>query len=322
MIVYRAYRNGDPPALWRLWQEQPRRGTYRPITTPFWFDHCVLSKSYFDHAGLIVALDGDTPIGFAHAGFGPNTDGSALDPRVGTTSVVCVAPHPRKAEISRQLLTMTEAYLRVRGARQLGFGPLRPVDPFYLGLLDVSCSPGVLASDGETLARLAECGYREIDRHLILRRTLHDFRAPMDRQQAQLKRNYNVEFTQDPPAENWWEACTLGQLERTLFTVHKRGGAATIASASFWDAPDFGPPTLQPTGLLNITLTDDAAREGLGVLLLGEALKTFHTQGSTVVETQISRQDSRSAELLLRLGFQEIDQAVVLAKDASAADAV
>ena len=322
MIDYRAFRNGDPPALWRLWQGHPPRGVYRPVITPFLFDHCVLSKSYFDRAGLIVAIDGNTPIGFAHAGFGPNADGSALDTQVGTTSCVCLEPHAERTEIARQLLARTEAYLHGRGARQLHFGPLHPVDPFYVGLMDVSGSPGVLASDGDTLALLAEQGYRELDRHLILRRTLNDFRAPMDRQQAQLKRNFTVEFIQDPPAKTWWEAATLGQLERTLFTVQKRGGVATIASASFWDAPHFGPPTLQATGLLSLNIPADAARDGLGVMLLGEALKTLQTQGSTVVETQIRREDSRSAELLFRLGFQEIDQAIVLAKELSAADVV
>ena len=39
----------------------------------------VFSKPYFDRQGVIVAVDEGRVVGFAHAGFGPTADRSAID---------------------------------------------------------------------------------------------------------------------------------------------------------------------------------------------------------------------------------------------------
>ena len=81
MIRYRTFRNDDPPALTAIWNAAGLgRGAATPIS-PGLFDRDILAKPYFDPAGLIVAEDNETPIGFAHAGFGPNEDETEIDQR-------------------------------------------------------------------------------------------------------------------------------------------------------------------------------------------------------------------------------------------------
>ena len=78
MIRYRPFLNHDPPAIAEIWRSQPpQRGLVQPMS-PQLFEHLVLSKSYFDRFGLMLAVEGDHPIGFVHAGFGPSSKLSAI----------------------------------------------------------------------------------------------------------------------------------------------------------------------------------------------------------------------------------------------------
>ena len=74
MIGYRIFRNSDPPHLADIWRTHAgRRGLMQPMTAAL-LEELVLSKPYFDPQGLIVATDGNHPVGFAHAAFGPTED--------------------------------------------------------------------------------------------------------------------------------------------------------------------------------------------------------------------------------------------------------
>ena len=104
-LVYRLrpFLNSDPPLLAAIWRSQPpQRGLLQPVTAPL-LEYGVYSKMHFDRQGLIVALDGDVPVGFVHAGFGPSDDGLSLDTSLGTTLVLMVDPAHRETELADQL---------------------------------------------------------------------------------------------------------------------------------------------------------------------------------------------------------------------------
>src|SRR5437773_8684958 len=92
----RCFHNDDPPELAAIWNDAfTGRGTY-PLRSLGALERCVFSKPYFDPAGLIVALDDGTPVGFAHAGFGPNGDESALDQTRGVLCLIAVRSSHRR----------------------------------------------------------------------------------------------------------------------------------------------------------------------------------------------------------------------------------
>ena len=74
-------------------------------------------------------------------------------------------------------------------------------------------SPGVLESDTATRRLYESQGYAEVGRTLLFTLDLGTFRAPIDRQQMQHRRKMAVELKADPPARNWWEACTTSDFQ-------------------------------------------------------------------------------------------------------------
>ncbi len=66
--------------------------------TAMLLDRLVFSKPYFEQAGLIIATDNDRAIGFAHAGFGPVDDESALSTEIGSSILAVVRPTTTKLQ--------------------------------------------------------------------------------------------------------------------------------------------------------------------------------------------------------------------------------
>ena len=172
MLTYRTFRNSDPPVLTALWRSRAGQpGLLQPVS-PDLLEQLVFAKLYFDYGGLLLAWDDGQPVGFAHAGFGPNADESWTSTEAGVTCVVLVRPGCAEAEVAAGLLDRCEEYLRRRGAKALYGGGLYPLNPFYVGLYGGSELPGVLDSDAIAREAFAARGYREVERTTILRREL------------------------------------------------------------------------------------------------------------------------------------------------------
>jgi ribosomal protein S18 acetylase RimI-like enzyme len=315
LIRYRPFRNSDPPGLAAIWRTQPpERGLVQPMSADL-FEQLVLAKPYFENAGLIVAVDDDLPVGFAHAAFGPREDEQGLSTELGTTCLVMVRANYQRRGIGAELLTHSEAYLRGRGAKVLYAGGIRPLNAFYLGLYGGSELPGVLDSDSKAQCLFKSQGYREIDRCLVFHRTLAGFRPPVDRQQMQVRRRCLFEVVEDPPAKTWWEACTYGGFERTRFELKARTEGTLLASALVWNieplASSWG---VHAGGLLDVAVDPAHQREGLATFLLSEAFRHLQTQSISLVEVQTMRQNAAAIGLYRKLGFEEIDQGAVYRK--------
>lgn len=314
-IELRPFRNSDPPAIVEIWRSQPaQRGLTQPLTVAQ-LETFVLSKPYFDAAGMIVACEAGQPIGFVHAGFGARGDESGIDRQLGTTYMLQVRPAHRQTGTPALLLAAAEEYLAACGAEVLYAGGIRPLNAYYLGLYGGSELPGVLDSDllGQELFR--SHGYREIDRVIVHQRELHTFRAPIDRKQMQHRRNLVVQATFDPPGKTWWEACTYGCFERKRFDLAPRTGGATLASAMFWTMEPLGHAWgLHAVGLTDLQVAAPQRRQGMAAFLLGEAFKQLQDEGIAVVEVQTMRQNAAAMSLYAKLGFHIADQGAVLRK--------
>jgi GNAT superfamily N-acetyltransferase len=315
MLTYRTFRNADPPVLSSLWRSRAGQpGLLQPVS-PDLLEQLVFAKLYFDYAGLVLAYDDGQPVGFAHAGFGPNAAANWICTDVGVTCMVLVRPDCAEAEVAAGLLDRCEDYLRRRGATVFYGGGVQPLNPFYVGLYGGSELPGILDTDTVTRQALAARGYEEVDRRAVLRRELDGTESPMDRRQMQVRRQMIVEVTSDAPTRTWWEACTIGEFELTRFDLVPRSGGPTVATATFRSMEAGGTVGVGRTaGLVALNVDEAYRRRGLALFLLSDVFRQFIRQGITHVEVQTRAANTSALGTFLKLGFQQTDQGGVWKK--------
>lgn len=323
MIEYRPFRNTDPPALCEIWRNQPPlRARFQPMTTVV-FEDIVLSKPFFERAGLIVAAEDQRAVGFVHAGLGPTPDGKQLDSEFGATCMLMVAHHPERTAIAEQLLRLSEAYLATHGTRSCYGGGMACIAPFYNGLYGGCSVPGIVASDTQLVSLYQSAGYVEQGRRLILQRSLAGFRPAVDRQQIQYRRGHDIEVQADPPPRSWWEACVTAHMDLTAYRMRPRNGGAALGTAVFWNmeplASSWG---VHARGLWQLDIPAGPDQDALAVFVLGEALRLAGQEGVTLIEAHVADSDASLKQVLIgKLGFQVLEEAIVFRKDLDASQA-
>jgi GNAT superfamily N-acetyltransferase len=274
----------------------------------------VLSKPTFDRYGLIVAVDGDRVVGFAHAGFGPTPDGNSLSTERGVTSLVMVHADA-DAQVPAQLLAHCEEYLRGRGAKTLYGGGSYPLSPFYYGLYGGSELSGVLDSDATGQHIFAEHGYQREKRSVVLHRELSSFRPIVDRQQMQIRRQTTLETIVDPPTTSWWEAVMFEPFERTRCYLVPRDGSRPPASVHFWNMETMSAALgVHAVGIVGLEVQDPRRRQGLAKYLLGEALRQLHAHGVALAEVHVPADNPAAQGLFAALGFTQVDGTTLYCK--------
>jgi predicted N-acetyltransferase YhbS len=316
LIRYRPFENWDPPALAEIWRTQPPfKGRMQAVTPPL-LEQYVLSKPWFDRRGLIVACEGARPIGFVHAGFGANDTQSGLERESGTTCLLMVAPHEQRAQIALELLSASEDYLRGSGAKHVYAGSQFPLNPFYLGLYGSSDLPGVLASDVAFVELLLAAGYKPLARRQLLSRSLASFRAPIDRQQMQVRRRFAVAPPVDRLPDNWWDASVWAQHEWTRFDLVLPAGGEAIISAIFWDVEPLSRSWgTQTVGLARLDDTPEAREQGLTTYLLSEVLRQYQAAGYAQFEAQAPIDDGALCDIFKQLGLAAYDEGALWLKE-------
>jgi hypothetical protein len=316
VIHYRPFRNSDPPALAEIWRSQPPlHRLAQPMSAALWEEQ-VLSKTYFDAQGLIVATDGVRPIGFVHAGFGPTENGDQLDTGHGVICRLLVGPHADRAAVMTELLSAAEHYLAQRGATDATVGNTDPLGPFYLGLYGSSLQVGLLKSDQAQLSFYVEHDYKAVGQYIVLQKSLSGYRCPVDRDQVKYRRLFDIAATPDPHSQTWWEACATSHLERHSFELSPKCGGNVVAAAVTANLRPLGQAWgVQAAGFESVTALAESWQDGTAVLLLAEAMKALQCEGVMLMEAVIDDPASPLACVLKTLGFKEVDQGVVLRKE-------
>lgn len=316
MLTFRPFRNVDPPVLAALWQSRAGQpGLLQPVS-PDLLEQLVFAKLYFDYDGLILAHDDGRPVGFAHAGFGPNETRSWISTETGVTCLILTHPDCDEDEVARGLLEHCENYLKSRGAKSLQGSGVGPLHPFYVGLYGGSDLPGVLDSDLVARRAFESCGYREVERTVVMRCELSEFEATVDRRQMKIRRQTVVEVTIDAPTQSWWEACVFGEFDLTRFDLKPRGGGPAIATATFRGTVPDGATTMgRSVGLVEISVNADCRRGGLALFLLNDAFRWFLRQGIACVDVQTHGTDVPALATFSKLNFRQVEQGVVWRKE-------
>ncbi len=275
----------------------------------------VFSKPYFDPAGLLVALRDGRQVGFVHAGFGPNDEGTALSTELGTTYLLMLEGGAGDTALADELVARSEAYLRDRGATVLYCGGIRPLNGFYLGLYGGSELPGVLDTDLVFADACRRNGYRQIDRVMIVRRNLSDFRPTLSREQRQLRRTVASGECYCPPSTSWWEASTTGAFEQLDFYVQAVVGGQILGRVSFWDVEPLSTSWGVPTaGMYDLDVLADWRRKGLATFLLSEAFNRLKNRGIVMVEAQTMQANLPALAMYAKLGFETVGHGDVFRK--------
>lgn len=304
MIDYRCFRNDDPPRLAEIWRAADLGPCgFQPMTAA-WLEACVYSKPYFDREGLLVALDGERPVGFAHAGFGPNAERTAVSTATGTTMLVVVVPHDQHEEIATGLLRRTEDYLARRGATSIMGGGTPELGGFYLGLYGGSDLPGILDTSPAMQGVFRRAGYLEADRVAVMRRPLAGFRPPVGRGQLAIRRATTLRVIDEPARRTWWEAATTTGIALRRYEI-RDDADALLGAATFWDMQPLATAWgIVAAGLMGVAIEGGKRRQGLASYLVAEALHDLAQEGVAIAETHVSEANEAAIKLFFKLGFE------------------
>lgn len=309
MASIRCFRNDDAPGIAEIWNDAcTGRGAY-PLRSLSTLERCIFSKPYFDPAGMFIAEHDAVPLGFAHAGFGPNANESLIDPQQGVVCALAVRQSQRRRGIGTELLQAVQDYLSRRGAGDVRAGPHWPSCPFYFGMYGGSNLPGFLDSDPE-LARFLECrGFQATHSNFVLQRRIDQPIASSDPRFAVIRKRYDVKLMPKTSIGSWWQECVFGLTEPAEFRLEDRLSGMPVARSLLWEMEGYSYRWGQPSvGILDIQVRAEMRRQGMAYYLLSQIFKRLHDESYVIMEAQTSSENSAALGLLTRLGFEQVDR--------------
>ncbi len=313
MISYRPFRNTDPPHLLRIWSAcAGKPGLIQPLTLPY-LERSVLNKPYFDPKGLILAFQGDRPVGFAHAGFLPQATQGELSRDQGITCMLMVSEECDQPAVADELLTRCEDYLAAGGAQVLYGGSPNPCHPFYLGLYGGFRLPGVMENDTLVTGLFKSRGYQVVDKYLRFQVIRDQYRHLLDSDIIGQFSGFNIQRTTDPVPTSWCEALCFCESEVIQFTLVNPANQQKIARVRFCRL-DPNPHSRPAVGLAEVRTAAAWAQTGAESFLMEESLSSLWAEGIGVVEAQCCQTDVALAEMLRGFGFQQRTSGVVYRK--------
>lgn len=315
LIHFRPFRNSDPPALVKLWnQGVPDGSCARPLLVHELDDHA-FGSAYFDREGLVVAERDGRAVGFVHAGFGADDPASdrplTLSTDMGVVAAVAVEPGPDADATAEGLIVEAERYLRARGARVLYGGGQFPLNPFYWGLYGGAEASGVPSSHLRFSGALSALGYEPVGTTVHLQYDLQQDES-RDPRAALLRRQATAEFNEDPVPSNWWENLALSDFRLTHVRLESRADGAEIARASTWDMSWFGRTAGRTRlGVFGIEVAEPHRGKGYGRFLVTEILRHARERGFDFAEVQTLADNAAALALYQALGFEPVEQSTV-----------
>ncbi len=308
MIDFRPFCNSDPPHLRRIWHAAGLgRGAAMGFDADI-FESVVFSQPYFDPRGLIIAEADGQPVGFLHAGFGPDLAQTGIDRTRGIICLVMVDPDYRRQGIGRELVRRGEEYLQSAGTATVQAGPGAPCDPFYFGIYGGSQPAGFLRSDPLADPFFTALGYQPRKKWLILQRQLTDRGGPIGLRLMGVRRATRLAAPEIPTARSWWWSTRPGRLDSLELALLPKSGSETLASLTVVGL-DFYIPAWQQRGIgiMDLVVPESHRRKGYGQALLIEVCRRIRDEAITLVEAHAAADDTAALQVLMSAGLEEVD---------------
>ena len=303
MIRFRAFRNGDPPALAELWNRGlPDREVVRPLS-PHEFNEMILTRLHFDAKGLILAEDDGRLVGFVHAAFGPEAAAGPshqIDRTMGTVAMLVVDHDRDDPSLELSLFAQAEAYLESRQAKVIYAGGQNELSSYYWGVYGGSECSGVLDTHQAFRRGSEASGYQPVAK------TIHfelDLSAPevRDPRSLLIRRQTRLETIEDAMPANWWESSSIGCSQICRFRLLARDNERVLATASTWDMAAFGRLDGKArTGLIDVEVAAGERRKGYGRFLVGEILRHSRNSGPNTSRSRPERPTRRPSASIKR----------------------
>lgn len=281
----------------------------------------VLGIPFFDPEGLFIAFEGEEPIGFAHAAFGPNRDFSDINHETGVICLIMVVPScPVQLELKKTLLEKCEEYLLKKGARVIFGGSTRSSASFYSGLYGGSEPLGVYESDTHLLEAYREMNYKVLYRTLRFRQDLRNYRPPFTPKSVAWRRKLNIEYKEYLPKDKWFQACSAAHFtwfeSKGFLPNHPEPIARVLVRVStLMDAFSLNIMTPPIAALVEVQVHPDYEQQGVGTFLIGETIRRLIGESHVnMVETLALESDVPFVQLIRRLGWKEAQRGFVFIK--------
>jgi len=313
---FRRFRNTDPPALARLWNQScSGPGVVRPVRVHELDTHAFGTVS-FDASGLIVAEIDRRIVGFVHAGFGPDLPVESSQPfelchELGTIAMLLVEPDLEDRDLFAGLIQAAEGYLRSHGAKVVYAGSLFPLNPFYWGLAGGSEAAGVLSGHHRFRRALEDRGYQPAGVTVLLEA---DLTVPerRDPRAVLIRRQTDVEFIDDALPVHWWQNQAIGDFQIMNASLFSKASGAEIARARAWDMGWFGRGDSRPRiGVIDVSVPEEHRRKGYGRFLISEIFRRARDNLVSLAAVGASEANQPALALYASLGFQPVDQATL-----------
>ena len=324
MLTVRSFRNEDPPRLLELWEKNQKRPD--PFGPPFplslnQFQTQILGLPMLDSRSLILAFDGDTPIGYIHTTFAPSKDGYGFNTDVGHICFLCVDPNYSDAfGAASSLIQAGEAYLANHGAKTIYAGSPSPSAPFYTGFYGGGEAVGILYSDETCIHAFQSENYQIHQKTCWYHYNIHDSLATLSSEMASCYSIYAIEISEVGKAKNWWEGCVLAYgmwFDALAFPIKENRPVARLRVRIAY--PDvehvsalYGGTWL--ASLVELRIRPDFSDDRMQTLLLSELLRYLVAHNQVVrIEAQAAK-DSPLDTLLQKQGWQTRNTGVVMVK--------
>ena len=325
MLTIRSFRNEDPPRLLTLWHKtQQRQNGFSPLF-PLSLNQLqtqILGLPMLDNRSIMLALEGDTPVGYIHTTCAPVDDGHSFDPTTGQICFLCVDPGYHDASgAATALIRAGEDYLSGLGARKIFGGSPSPSAPFYTAFYSGGEALGFLHSDKIVVQAFHEMNYQIHQKTAWFHFDLRNYSPEITLETIGYYAELAIEIREVSETKTWWEGCILSNgiwFDATAYLVQTNRPIARLRTRiSYPDTESFlamyGGTWL--ASLMELRAHPDYATHDIKKYLLEEVIRYLATQKHVVQIEAHATEDSPLFTLLCSLSWQERDSGSVFVKN-------
>ena len=322
MANIRSFRNGDLPALARIWVQHWAAVDQSPPVSAAIIEQALLSRTFFDFASLTVAV---------HDGLGGTNEevtepsesiqawshyaADGLDATTAVVNAICFSPDGLHS--CDQLLDATEKRISEQGFRRIVVGSQRNEHSGYVGLPPLGHGIGVSATDSRSSSLLSRHSYVSGQPATRLVATTNPYRMPVSREGLQLRRTTRLEKeVRFPEDARLASAMAHLDIEQHNLVNHRTG--ELLASMAIWLSDPEAQVMDCSEAILDLGgIHDRSEATPAEFFLIGSIMQSLANRRVFRAETSVDSDKSLLIDQLTKLNFQSLEQGQCWVKELS-----